>query len=51
MRLHSACTYSTGGVCGGPFIEVGYAEIVVPCLWEQKTFIDKGGPEILLALG
>ena len=33
--------------CGGFFIAAGYEEIVVPALWEQRTFIDKGGPEIV----
>ena len=25
----------------------GYEEIIVPAVWSQQTFIDKGGPEIL----
>ena len=33
--------------CGGLFIEAGYEEIIVPAIWEQQTFIDKGGPEIV----
>jgi histidyl-tRNA synthetase len=32
---------------GGYFIDAGYEEIIVPALWEQQTFIDKGGPEIV----
>ena len=33
--------------CGGYFIDAGYEEVIVPALWEQQTFIDKGGPEIV----
>lgn len=33
--------------CGGCFIERGYEEIVVPSLWEQRTFIEKGGAGIV----
>jgi histidyl-tRNA synthetase len=33
--------------CGGCFTDAGYEEIVVPALWEQQTFRDKGGPEIV----
>lgn len=32
---------------GGCFISLGYSEVVLPVLWEQQPFIDKGGPEIL----
>ena len=32
---------------GGWFIGAGYEEVIVPSLWEQQTFIDKGGPEIV----
>lgn len=32
---------------GGSFIANGYGEIIVPSLWEQKTFQDKAGSEIL----
>ncbi len=32
---------------GGGFIEAGYEEIIVPALWAQQTFIDKGGRELL----
>lgn len=28
-------------------IESGYQEIILPNLWEQQTFVDKAGPEIL----
>lgn len=27
--------------------ELGYAEVILPSLWEQQTFVDKAGPEIL----
>jgi histidyl-tRNA synthetase len=33
--------------CGGLFIAAGYDELIVPALWEQATFIAKGGPEIV----
>lgn len=33
--------------CGGRFIAARYEEVIVPSLWEQETFINKGGPEIL----
>lgn len=33
--------------CGGLFIAAGYEELIVPALWEQSTFIAKGGPEIV----
>lgn len=29
------------------FIEANFEEVVVPVLWEQQTFIDKAGPEIV----
>jgi len=29
------------------FIAAGYQEVVLPNLWEQQTFVDKAGPEIL----
>jgi histidyl-tRNA synthetase len=32
---------------GGQFIDAGYEEVILPVLWEQKTFVDKAGPEIL----
>jgi histidyl-tRNA synthetase len=32
---------------GGWFIEAGYEEVILPALWEQQTFIDKAGPEIV----
>lgn len=31
----------------GVFIEAGYEEVILPSLWEQQTFIDKAGPEIV----
>lgn len=33
--------------CGGHFIAAGYEELIVPALWEQSTFVAKGGPEIV----
>lgn len=33
--------------CGGLFIAAGYDELIVPALWEQATFIAKGGPAIV----
>lgn len=33
--------------CGGLFIAAGYDELIVPALWEQSTFVAKGGPEIV----
>lgn len=32
---------------GGFFIDRGFEELIVPALWDQQTFIDKGGPEIV----
>ncbi|HEV8246839.1 MAG TPA: ATP phosphoribosyltransferase regulatory subunit [Polyangiaceae bacterium] len=28
-------------------MDAGFEEIVVPAIWEQETFIEKGGPEIV----
>lgn len=33
--------------CGGFFTNQGFEEIILPSIWEQQTFIDKAGPEIL----
>lgn len=33
--------------CGGRFIAAGYEELIVPALWEQRTFVEKCGPEIV----
>ena len=33
--------------CGCFFINKGYQEVIIPSIWEQKTFSDKAGPEIL----
>ena len=33
--------------CGCFFINQGFEEIILPSIWEQQTFIDKAGPEIL----
>ena len=32
---------------GGSFISAEYEEIIVPSIWEQQTFIEKAGPEII----
>lgn len=32
---------------GDVFIEQGYEEIIVPSIWEQSTFVDKAGAEIM----
>ncbi len=32
---------------GGQFIKAGFEEVVLPVLWEQQTFIDKAGQEIV----
>jgi histidyl-tRNA synthetase len=32
---------------GGFFISEGYEEVILPSIWEQQTFIDKAGKEIL----
>lgn len=32
---------------GGFFISAGYEEVILPSLWEQQTFVDKAGPEIV----
>lgn len=32
---------------GGAFISANYNEVIVPSLWEQQTFIDKAGTEIV----
>lgn len=34
-------------VLGGSFTETGFSEVVLPSIWEQEPFIEKGGPEIL----
>lgn len=33
--------------CEAVFIEANYSEVILPSIWEQQTFIDKAGPEIL----
>jgi histidyl-tRNA synthetase len=33
--------------CGGVFTEAGYEELIVPALWERRTFVDKAGPEVV----
>jgi histidyl-tRNA synthetase len=32
---------------GGSFIEAGFDEVILPAIWEQQTFIDKAGSEIV----
>lgn len=29
------------------FIDAGYEEVIVPSIWEQRTFIEKADPEII----
>lgn len=31
--------------CGGVFTEAGYAEVILPAVWEAGTFVGKIGPE------
>jgi len=33
--------------CGGRFIAAGYEELIVPAVWEQQTFVDKAGADIV----
>lgn len=33
--------------CGAVFIDAGYEEVILPSIWEQQTFIDKAGREIV----
>jgi histidyl-tRNA synthetase len=33
--------------CGGGFIDAGYEEVIVPSIWEQRPFVEKGGREIV----
>lgn len=33
--------------CGAVFIDADWEEVILPSLWEQQTFIDKAGPEII----
>jgi len=33
--------------CGVVFIDAGWEEAIIPSLWEQQTFVDKAGPEII----
>jgi histidyl-tRNA synthetase len=33
--------------CGGSFTANGYAEVILPALWEQAPFTAKAGPEVL----
>jgi len=32
---------------GGHFIDAGYEELIVPAIWQQQTFIEKAGPEVI----
>jgi len=45
--IRPSATPSSRLGCGGRFIDAGYEELIVPALWEQQTFIDKAGPEIV----
>lgn len=47
MEAKPCVTGSFSASCGGYFIEQGYEEVVVPSLWEQRTFIEKGGAGIV----
>jgi histidyl-tRNA synthetase len=42
-----SATQSSSRACGGRFTRAGYEELIVPALWEQKTFVDKAGPDIV----
>ena len=42
LRSHQQLIHS-----GVVFISANFGEIIVPSLWEQQTFIDKAGPEIV----
>jgi histidyl-tRNA synthetase len=42
-----ASTLKLWVLSGGVFIDAGYEEVILPALWEQQTFIDKAGPEIV----
>lgn len=33
--------------CGGLFIEAGYEEVIVPAIWDERTFVAKAGPQIV----
>lgn len=33
--------------CGGVFTEANYSEVIIPSIWEQSTFVEKAGKEIL----
>ena len=41
-----ALPFSSRG-CGGLFIDAGYEELIVPAIWQQQTFIEKAGPEVI----
>ena len=47
MVLKPSAIASSPLACGGLFIDAGYEELIVPALWEQQTFIDKAGAEIV----
>jgi histidyl-tRNA synthetase len=40
-------TSSWSQACGGRFTQAGYEELIVPALWEQQTFINKAGPDVV----
>ncbi len=31
----------------GTLLERGFEEVVLPSLWDQETFVEKAGPEIM----
>lgn len=34
-------------VCRNLSVNAGFIELIIPSIWEQQTFIDKAGPEII----
>lgn len=45
--LRPASTPKSSTPSGGLFIEADFEEVVLPAIWEQQTFVDKAGPEIV----
>jgi histidyl-tRNA synthetase len=41
-----SATPSSSIDCGGYFTDAGYSEVIVPAIWEARTFTAKAGPEI-----
>jgi histidyl-tRNA synthetase len=42
-RLYTRVTSSVRST----LLDLGFEEVILPSLWEQSTFIDKAGPEIV----